>query len=196
MIFLLTHLMRGATISFHYLIFAEIYFYSHTSCEVRHMDLYIFLLFCVFLLTHLMRGATYQPQYWLDSQKISTHTPHARCDCTQGSLILVQEISTHTPHARCDCIPFPFHEFSIYFYSHTSCEVRPPPTVIVSPGFDFYSHTSCEVRRCGIAPNIPSANFYSHTSCEVRLSVIIFISSSENFYSHTSCEVRLVFLVC
>ena len=81
----------------------NIYFYSHTSCEVRqkkergvlkngkfllthlmrgatwkHCTCYYF--FFRFLLTHLMRGATIFPTHGGSSTIISTHTPHARCD--------------------------------------------------------------------------------------------------------------------
>ena len=101
-IFLLTHLMRGATfsslarlriisISTHTpharcdmynddMIPILIDFYSHTSCEVR---------------LHLL------------------NLKHLR-----------KQISTHTPHARCDKIFVLIYFFFRYFYSHTSCEVR------------------------------------------------------------------------
>ena len=44
-----------------YLVLAYVgfkYFYSHTSCEVRHFFDKIIALCISFLLTHLMRGAT------------------------------------------------------------------------------------------------------------------------------------------
>ena len=101
-IFLLTHLMRGATPDVGSIAFDRYNFYSHTSCEVRPNDNYVnqtgteFLLTHLmrgatnanwaktsvfrFLLTHLMRGATYSDTCFAISSMISTHTPHARCD--------------------------------------------------------------------------------------------------------------------
>ena len=94
-----------------------------------------------------MRGATWAVDGCILWQRISTHTPHARCDFCRSLSLSLWCISTHTPHARCD---LPRKRFTIHrknFYSHTSCEVRPlsscarPPTTR-----NFYSHTSCEVR--------------------------------------------------
>ena len=56
-LFLLTHLMRGAT---------------ELSASNRNI--------AEFLLTHLMRGATKRKISYVIISCISTHTPHARCD--------------------------------------------------------------------------------------------------------------------
>ena len=57
-LFLLTHLMRGATgrDNYHFHLFVN--FYSRTSCEVRHTPIDDQNIDFIFLLTHLMRGAT------------------------------------------------------------------------------------------------------------------------------------------
>ena len=139
-----------------------------------------------------MRGATYLRRYLFFGGKISTHTPHARCD--------------HIGNLR--------GGMEIDFYSHTSCEVRlripyvcpvrtsfllthlmrgattysicmscakfisthtpharcdPNYTNLVSAIWYFYSHTSCEVRLVNPHKDYLYYNFYSHTSCEVRL---------------------------
>ena len=101
--FLLTHLMRGATL--------------RTNP---------FVVIVKFLLTHLMRGATSSPAFLKPRIVISTHTPHARCDRSKffhGNIlehfyshtscevrrysllsVVGGGISTHTPHVRCDTI--------------------------------------------------------------------------------------------
>ena len=79
--FLLTHLMRGVTLSISICIPPNCHFYSHTSCEVWQ------------------RIAERIPK-----SRISTHTPHARCDCFWVFACGNQKISTHTPHARCDLV--------------------------------------------------------------------------------------------
>ena len=104
--FLLTHLMRGVTVS--------------ESCCSSSLT---------FLLTHLMRGVTTPSIFAHSNAAISTHTPHARCDLENAdgytdfySFLLTHlmrgvtyrcndtrhlyTISTHTPHARCDQHPY------------------------------------------------------------------------------------------
>ncbi len=99
-LFLLTHLMRGVTLSNEY---------PNTSFG--------------FLLTHLMRGVTNGLSALFPIIIISTHTPHARCDITSHILRFHNPISTHTPHARCDATTRTPTSWSRHFYSHTSCEV-------------------------------------------------------------------------
>ena len=120
-------------------------FYSHTSCEVwLFIEIPSASTFS-FLLTHLMRGVTCCFGYFWCCIRISTHTPHARCDNSLS-----------------------FREYVlIYFYSHTSCEVWPDFYVIIVQFFDFYSHTSCEVWLLLFFLQLNHQYFYSHTSCEV-----------------------------
>ena len=99
--FLLTHLMRGATLHLIFYLIVEKFLLTHLMrgatticCQQFH--------FMQFLLTHLMRGATWFLHWFFISFDISTHTPHARCD-TQWILIFLHLLD---------------------FYSHTSCEVR------------------------------------------------------------------------
>ena len=49
-----------------------------------------------------MRGATIDRKFSNIFELISTHTPHAGCDCRRVVLIAGVIISTHTPHAGCD----------------------------------------------------------------------------------------------
>ena len=78
-LFQLTRLMRGVTISNH--------FFFHLS---------------LFQLTRLMRGVTLSFPLCPLVLLISTHTPHARRDVLPYFLFVEYEISTHTPHARRD----------------------------------------------------------------------------------------------
>ena len=63
--FLLTHLLRGATLSYFLFFLAFLHFYSRTSYEVRHLQPFI-------------------PHVHPD---ISTHAPLTRCDVEQDSRI-------------------------------------------------------------------------------------------------------------
>ena len=100
--FLLTRLLRGATVLVHVPLQKQIYFYSHASCEARlsaasaTFPASRFLLTrllrgattttekaadtALFLLTRLLRGATKTKKQLQNSPKISTHTPLARRD--------------------------------------------------------------------------------------------------------------------
>ena len=59
----------------------------------------------------------------------------------------VPKISTHTPHTRCDFTYYFTKKTNKYFYSHTSYEVRLDEGIYNYNNLDFYSHTSYEVRR-------------------------------------------------
>ncbi len=99
--FLLTHLMRGATV-------------CHQLSDT----------YSQFLLTHLMRGATYRINHQNLLQFVSTHAPHARCDSTVDKDGEQNEVSTHAPHARCDffCFFFTIH-FSVSTHApHARCD--------------------------------------------------------------------------
>ena len=55
-----------------------------------------------FQLTRLMRGVTTKWLLKMLTEKISTHTPHARRDKNSSNHEPKAKISTHTPHARRD----------------------------------------------------------------------------------------------
>ena len=57
------------------------------------------------------------------------------------------DISTHTPLARRDQKKIEKTQREINFYSHASCEARPPWRVCLAYRWHFYSHASCEARR-------------------------------------------------
>ena len=63
---------------------------------------YAFNRYNKFQLTRLMRGVTGKKFNCSPSDKISTHTPHARRDEAQYQMTTDYVISTHTPHARRD----------------------------------------------------------------------------------------------
>ena len=122
--FLLTRLLRGATISgkrynlikristhtplarrdrlFHDLLLQFLTFYSHASCEARHQRWNRVLVVGEFLLTRPMRGATALVLPWRSFCLISTHTPHAGRDYAAAIAWSHSRISTHTPHAGRD----------------------------------------------------------------------------------------------
>ena len=124
----------------------NMYFYSHTSYEVRqnysifsiryqlflltHLirgaTFYLFLIqvLDIFLLTHLIRGATCTCICKDVYSCISTHTPHTRCDLRWFKCGMILKISTHTPHTRCDDFLTGHNDRNWNFYSHTSYEVR------------------------------------------------------------------------
>ena len=124
--FLLTHLLRGATIPLlKQLLLREISthaplarcdkeIYANIIC--KHKFLLTHLLrgattiytdgpgHLQFLLTHLLRGATTFDESGEAAKIISTHAPLARCDVRIFSSIPRPPwISTHAPLARCDC---------------------------------------------------------------------------------------------
>ena len=143
-------------------------FYSHTSCEVQLVLFAYMETNRKFLLTHLMRGATMYIKKDGNRFRISTHTPHARCNvyaiiygfsqtnfyshtsCEvqqySNFLIFWKYISTHTPHARCNTIGLE-EAIMLGISTHTPharCNISSIcPKSIIS---DFYSHTSCEVQ--------------------------------------------------
>ena len=79
-----------------------------------------------FLLTRLLRGATLQFYEEKDNLWVSTHTPLARRDITEGKSYDMNVVSTHTPLARRDEIALQGIGKLIGFYSHASCEARLP----------------------------------------------------------------------
>ena len=100
--FLLTHLMRGATTWYTVYVNSNEFLLTHLMRGATYVCAVQFLVLR-FLLTHLMRGATPLTQTGYSSIVISTHAPHARCDRRRDN---------RTWKRR-------------YFYSRTSCEVRP-----------------------------------------------------------------------
>ena len=122
-LFLLTHLMRGATRFFSFFAVA-IYFYSRTSCEVQLESAGIITVTNQFLLTHLMRGATYS----IDNSTLwriflLTHLMRGATSNGLRDPALLW-ISTHAPHARCNPIGLSDKMRRKHFYSRTSCEVQ------------------------------------------------------------------------
>ena len=123
--FLLTHLLRGATTEGNGYMRSAYYFYSRTSCEV---------------------------QPWRDKERtdldyISTHAPLARCNTELGGTMRIYvfllthllrgattkgrnrrmsalNISTHAPLARCNAFLVKINSGAYNFYSRTSCEVQ------------------------------------------------------------------------
>ena len=100
--FLLTHLLRGATMSRVRKADYELNFYSRTSCEVQHLVILPESGHLIFLLTHLLRGATFS----LFSKKsgISFLLMHLLRGATVWCMKLssLVQISTHAPLARCN----------------------------------------------------------------------------------------------
>ena len=123
--FLLTHLLRGATLFYLLPSIQCSYFYSRTSCEVQHLHLFFSGLHTA----------------------ISTHAPLARCNCNH-CLVLWRPsmISTHAPLVRCNKVTFGYLRELYNFYSRTSCEVQQDFQGIFPCYIYFYSRTSCEVQ--------------------------------------------------
>ena len=152
------------------------------------------------------------------NHKISTHTPHARCDlwfvaihilnsdfyshtsCEVWRLVCFifgtfVRISTHTPHARCDLGKGIRQKTGWNFYSHTSCEVWRGVFPVHFPMRSFLlTHLMRGVTEGLLKQLTGGSNFYSHTSCEVWRRNPLLSPSRKHFYSHTSCEVWLISL--
>ena len=98
-------------------------FYSHTSYEVRHNWIGIYVDDVDFY-SH----TSYEVRHYVvgthPHEDISTHTPHTRCDCNFFNFFFRTFISTHTPHTRCDGGTNKNVDDVKNFYSHTSYEVR------------------------------------------------------------------------
>ena len=105
LIFLLTHLLRGATAFAGSVVWQTDHFYSRTSCEVRlaarpmlHPPLTNFYTRPSCEVRHITTPLT------TPTSLISTHAPLARCDQERlPELSTLGVISTHAPLARCDC---------------------------------------------------------------------------------------------
>ena len=100
-LFLLTHLLRGAT-------------------AVRFSMMYSLL----FLLTHLLRGATAKTSCKIFSVVISTHAPLARCNTKWFAVFVV--ICNFYSRTSCEVQRVWALYYLIWydFYSRTSCEVQ------------------------------------------------------------------------
>ena len=167
-IFLLTHLMRGATIGL-IVLFRNSLISTHAPhARCDHSLAASLPLSTTFLLTHLMRGATIIGFINDITQKfLLTHLmrgatlaslyyaiamPFLLTHLMRGATYPVwvsgatAAISTHAPHARCDHISVSSSDRQVHFYSRTSCEVRPLQHRRRSRLHHFYSRTSCEVR--------------------------------------------------
>ena len=142
--FLLTHLLRGVT--------------AGGSQHLRKN---------LFLLTHLLRGVTKRTMKKRWRERISTHTPLARCDYKYGKIYCTATISTHTPLARCDRTDSKT-QMEYLISTHTPlarCDKTDYKYII-----KYLISTHTPLARCDKeyrAEMIELCNFYSHTSCEV-----------------------------
>ena len=147
-LFLLTHLMRGATFSrFIFIVLMSIsthapharcnlqygimitvrgHFYSRTSCEVQRLSLSFSNVTSNF---YSRTSCEVQPLLRTTKKTTSYFYSRTSCEvqpcnrCHLGNRI---SISTHAPHARCNLINAGFtNESTSDFYSRTSCEVQP-----------------------------------------------------------------------
>ena len=123
------------------IVILSFYFYSHTSCEVRHEGKIFVEKYIEFLLTHLMRGATHILN--LLGRKQENFYSHTSCEVrlklksllelktnfyshTSCEVRLVMRqykelyihISTHTPHARCDALFKHYVLITIFLLTH------------------------------------------------------------------------------
>ena len=103
-LFLLTRLMRGATLCALSLSISYQYFYSRASCERDWHHPQIESIHFQFLLPRLLRGATKKRSFVSHTFRISTPTPLARRDAWQYSTSQNPKISTHAPLARRDSV--------------------------------------------------------------------------------------------
>ena len=127
--------------------------------------------FAIFRPTHPMRGATPRSFGSLINIFISTHTPHAGCDCLRKLPIrhFKRFQLTHPMRVRLPA-PFPASQGSRHFNSHTPCGVRHRNRTVRRAEGYFNSHTPCGVRPdCQHLLLACRSNFNSHTPCGVRL---------------------------
>ncbi len=209
-------------------------FYSRASCEARHNVTSDIGTRLPFLLTRLLRGATglpkckrscsryfysrasceARPLYSVQHKRrtaISTHAPLARRDGDFSQMPTTLAISTHTPLARRDADEQRQVRCTLDFYSHASCEARPP-----GDGVTVFSLKFLLTRLLRGVTFAPSSNgkqgpflltrllrgvtglfrrrknrfaISTHTPLARRdAGVVVFRAFSVNFYSHASCE--------
>ena len=160
--FQLTHLLRGATSAISSPI-SLYHFNSRTSCEVR-------------------------PRFRTKLDGMGYFNSRTSCEVRHkilASIINSRKISTHAPLARCDgegrSSGAPRHKFQLthllrgatlgtaaplanltYFNSRTSCEVRHKILFIGDSFLDFNSRTSCEVRQTAIENMLTVSSISTH----------------------------------
>ena len=83
-IFLLTHLVRGATLLRFWLPTLQLFLLTHLVRGATVVKKWMFANI-VFLLTHLVRGATSDSGRTDEDGRISTHAPRERCDEVNGN---------------------------------------------------------------------------------------------------------------
>ena len=117
-----------------------------------------------------MQGATDCRSGRPDSNRISIHAPHARCDnefARECSKPLI--ISIHAPHARCDRQAHRWQYIkSISIHApHARCDVSGAMAIVLYDISIHAPHARCDRN----APNFAllTVHFNPRTSCEVRL---------------------------
>ena len=150
LLFLLTHLLRGATFPFSFPTGQGRDFYSRTSCEVRRSSFLSAESVLLFLLTHLLRGATFRLCDIITSKDFYSRTS---CEVRHTVSLVLSELDN--------------------FYSRTSCEVRRWNNEGGVLEINFYSRTSCEVRLArdtvGISTHAPLARCDFSGKCRCSL---------------------------
>ena len=123
--FLLTRLLRGATVTRSVRCTDPLCFYSHASCEARPSFYFV---------------GKHRP--------VSTHTPLARRDDhrkrhpgREKKFLLTRLLRGATS------VPFHMNLRFLRFYSHASCEARLKLECKPCHDAGFYSHASCEARH-------------------------------------------------
>ena len=202
--FLLTRLLRGATVA-RYIMKKHLgNFYSHASCEARlekcgydffYEDFYSHAS-CEarrywgsriktieeFLLTRLLRGATKSTLKNCITYRISTHTPLARRDGAAEPPNRPHMRFLLTRLLRGATLLLPQLNLKLfYFYSHASCEARRTLILYLQGRHNFYSHASCEARRPLPLASAKFRDFYSHASCEARPFIPLTVADFSQF---------------
>ena len=160
-----------------------------------------------------MRGATRRNRKEVYPDSISTHTPLTKRDDFKLHIAVPCQVSTHTPHARRDSITFdgewmpkistptPLSRrddwqrrdwaHSWHFYSHASCEARPPHSLDLSSAFPFLlprllrgatTKHNLSAKRLRISTHAPLARR--------DMPALFCIQSYMDFYSRASYEAR------
>ena len=139
----------------------------------------LFVARCIFQLTHLLQGVTWEFQLthlakcdrladksrYLDTGRISTHTPLMRCDKHGVLPDCYISISTHTPLAKCDA-PYLLR-----------CDCSPISTHIPFPGVTSHGK------------KVLLNNQFQLTHLLRGVTIRCYFRFFYNFNSHTSCEV-------
>ena len=161
-----------------------------------------------------MRGVTRLFYYFRAKFRISTHTPHARCDVSYNSLFAV--LSHFYSHTSCEVwlssdgagsFSFSFllthlmrgvttffvltAKSTVFLLTHLMRGVTTQKRILTINLQFLLTHLMRGVTIAMRLPDYDGGDFYSHTSCEVWLFEFPFCINNYDFYSHTSCEVWL-----